>query len=265
MWAAVGELYSIHVVLVFGAFIALWSIGIVIRDSSIVDIFWGPGVGIAAVVGYFLAQGVYERRLLITALVVVWAVRLGLHIGIRNHGAEDPRYARLRKHIEDKGQSYALHSLTHVNLYQGLFMWLALAPIVFAQVATEPAELGLLAYVGTTLWLIGFLFESVADWQLRRFRNDSANAGRILDTGLWRYSRHPNYFGEVCVWWGFFLIAAEVPYGWLTAYAPVMLTYTITGMMGKALLERRMSKKHPDFADYARRTSGFIPWPPKKT
>jgi steroid 5-alpha reductase family enzyme len=230
-----------------------------------VDIWWGLGIASAAVIGWFAAEGAHDRRLLITVLVLLWGLRLGLHIAVRNWGHEDPRYARLRQHVESQGQSYALHSLLHVNLYQGFFMWIQLAPIVITQVAREPVALGWLAYAGTGLWCVGMFFETVADWQLTRFKADPSSAARVLDTGLWRYSRHPNYFGEACIWWGYWLIACEVPWGWATVFAPAAITRMILGMMGKELVERRMLKKRPGYQAYVERTSGFFPLPPRRS
>ncbi len=133
-----------------------------------------------------------------------------------------------------------------------------------AQVAPTPEELGPLAWLGAALVLIGVSFQGIADYQLSRFKADPANGGKVLDTGLWRYSRHPNYFGEACVWWGFWLVACEVPWGWLTVISPVMFTRSILGMMGKELVERRMLKKRPGYQEYIQRTSGFFPWPPRR-
>lgn len=142
-------------------------------------------------------------------------------------------------------------------------MFLALAPIVVAQTAPTPPHLGFPALAGTTLWLIGVSFQGVADLQLARFKADAGTAGKVLDTGLWRYSRHPNYFGECCVWWGYWLIACEHPWGLWTVFSPAFLTWSILGMMGKQLVERRMLKKREGYQDYIDRTSGFFPWPPR--
>ncbi|MEY2918975.1 MAG: hypothetical protein RL261_280, partial [Pseudomonadota bacterium] len=133
-----------------------------------------------------------------------------------------------------------------------------------AQTAPTPVALGPLAWIGTALVLIGVAFEATADLQLARFKAAATNAGKVLDTGLWRYSRHPNYFGETCVWWGYWLIACEHPWGWFTVFSPALMTWSILGMMGKELVERRMLKKRPGYEDYVRRTSGFFPWPPRR-
>ena len=133
-----------------------------------------------------------------------------------------------------------------------------------AQTAPMPDELGPLAYAGAALSLLGVLLQGLADLQLARFKADPTNAGKVLDNGLWRYSRHPNYFGEACVWWGFWLVACEHPWGWFTVFSPAFFTWSIMGMMGKELVERRMLKKRPDYHAYVERTSGFFPWPPRR-
>jgi steroid 5-alpha reductase family enzyme len=249
---------------VFGSFVLLWAISMAARDSSLVDIWFAPCIAGAAVLGVFVGDGAEPRRVLIAVLAVIWATRLGGYLLWRNWGREDPRYARLRKHVEDQGGNFAWHSLTRINLYQAAIVFVSLAPIIVAQVATTPVDLGPLAWLGSALVLVGVAFEGTADLQLTRFKANPANADRVLDTGLWRYSRHPNYFGETCVWWGYWLIASEHPWGWFTVFSPALMTWSITGMMGKELVERRMRKKRPGYEDYVRRTSGFFPWPPRR-
>jgi len=249
--------------LVFASFIGLWFVSMATRDSSLVDIWFAPCIAAAATVGFFIGSGAEPRRLLLTVLAIIWAVRLGGYLLWRNWGREDPRYARLRKHVEGNGGSFAWHSFTRINLFQASIVVVALAPFIVAQTAPYPAQLGPLAWIGTALVIIGVIFEGVADVQLARFKANPANAGAVLDTGLWRYSRHPNYFGESCVWWGYWLIACEHPWGWFTVFSPALMTWSIVGMMGKELVERRMRKKRPGYDDYVRRTSGFFPWAPR--
>ena len=257
-------LAAVNAALILALFFCLWMLSVALRDSSIADIFWGLGFVIVVWFTWAIADGVDERRVLVATLTTIWGLRLALYIGWRNWGAEDPRYARFREHVESKGKSYALHSLVHIYLLQGVFMWLTSLVLIFAMSTDTPTELGWLAFSGTTLWVIGMFFETVADAQLTRFRADPANASKIMDRGLWRYTRHPNYFGEACVWVGFFLIAVENPLGLITIISPLTIIYAIVGPSGKALLERRMSKKRPGFEDYKRRTSGFFPLPPKR-
>ncbi|MEO5761902.1 MAG: DUF1295 domain-containing protein [Vicinamibacteria bacterium] len=250
--------------LVFGTFILLWVIGLFMKDSSLVDIWFAPCIALAVVVGYFQGGGAESRRLLLTALAVIWGARLGGYLLWRNWGREDPRYARFRKHLEDQGKSFALHALIRINIYQGITLMIALAPFIVAQTAPQPTSLGPLAILGTIIWFVGVAFQGFADAQLAAFKGNPANAGKVLDTGLWKYSRHPNYFGESCVWWGYWLVACEVPWGWLTFFSPAFLTYSILGMMGKELVERRMLKKREGYQSYIDRTSGFFPRPPKR-
>lgn len=254
---------AMNAVLVLAMMLALWALSVVIADSSIADIFWGLGFVIIVAFTWFVSDGVDSRRTLVAALVAIWGIRLGAYIGWRNRGGEDPRYARLRQHVESQGGNYAIHSLVHIYLLQGTFMWLVSLVLVFSMVIDTPATLGWLAWLGAGTWLVGMYFETVADLQLSRFRADPDNDGKILDRGLWRYTRHPNYFGEACVWLGFFLIAIENAWGALTVVSLVTIYYALLGPSGKGLLERRMGKKRPGFEDYRRRTSGFFPLPPK--
>ena len=264
MFADLVRLWLADAALVLGSFVALWAISMAARDSSLVDIWFAPSIAAAAVFGAWFADGAEPRRILIAVLAAIWATRLGGYLLWRNWGREDPRYARLRKHVEEQGGNFAWHSLTRINLYQGALVVVSLGPIVVAQVGPTPPDLGPLAWLGAAFVLLGVACEGIADLQLARFKADPRNAGKVLDTGLWRYSRHPNYFGETCVWWGYWLVACEVPWGWLTAYSPALMTWSIMGMMGKELVERRMLKKRPGYEDYVRRTSGFFPWPPRR-
>lgn len=264
MWSEFLRLALLNAALIATAMIALWGLSLAIRDSSIADIFWGLGFVLVVWFTWFVSEGVESRRLLVASLATLWGLRLALYIGWRNRGGEDARYARLRSHVESRGGNYALHSLLHIYLLQGFFLWLVSLTLIFSLAADAPPALGALAWTGALLCVLGVLFESVADWQLARFKADPANEGRVLDRGLWRYTRHPNYFGEACVWVGFFLIAAENPAGLVTVISPLVVFYALLGPTGKGLLERRMSKKRPDFDAYVRRTSGFFPLPPRK-
>jgi steroid 5-alpha reductase family enzyme len=241
----------------------LWMLSIRLRDVSIIDIFWGPAFGIVALVGYMLSQGqgLDTRRLLITLLTVAWATRLGGYIYWRNHGkGEDPRYTAAYRNRFPNNLYW--HTLTKVFLLQGSLVWLISMPVQFAQYLVLP-QLGVLTWLGVALWAIGFTFEAVSDWQLARFKADPANRGRVLDQGLWRYSRHPNYFGNACLWWGLWLIACEHPIGFFTVFAPVLMTHFLLNVTGKKLLEKRMSRARPEYASYIARTPGFVPWFPR--
>lgn len=243
----------------------LWLLSVRLNDMSIVDIFWGPGFGVVAVTTYLLSAdaGMPARRMLVTALTIAWAVRLGIHLYVRNHGkGEDPRYTAAFR--APGARNVHLRSLLRVYLLQGALIWLISMPVQLAEYQREPTSLGLGALAGSALWLIGFLFEAVSDWQLARFKADPANRGRIMDRGLWRYTRHPNYFGNACLWWGLFLIACDSWTGLFTLFAPALMTYFLVNVTGKRLLESRMSQARPEYAAYIRRTSGFLPWPPRQ-
>ena len=243
----------------------LWLLSIRLNDMSIIDIFWGPGFGVVALTGYLLSagSGVPARRALVTILTVAWAARLGLHLFIRNHGkGEDPRYTAAFR--TGDARRVPLQSLVKVFLLQGALIWLISMPVQLAEYLREPPSLGFAALAGSTLWLVGFLFEAISDWQLARFKADPANRGRIMDRGLWRYSRHPNYFGNACLWWGLFLVACDNRVGVLTIFAPALMTHFLVNVTGKRLLESRMSEARPDYAAYVSRTSGFLPWPPRR-
>jgi steroid 5-alpha reductase family enzyme len=244
--------------------LALWLLSIRLRDMSIIDIFWGPGFGVVAIVTFLLSggAGVDARRLLVTVLTVAWSARLGVYLWWRNHGkGEDPRYtAAFRDRIKE---NLHWHTLQKVFLLQGTLIWLISMPVQLAQYLSRPAALGIPALLGTALWTIGFLFEAVSDVQLARFKADPANQGRIMDQGLWRYTRHPNYFGNACLWWGLWLIACDHWLGLLTVFAPVLMTHFLLNVTGKRLLEKRMARARSGYAEYVARTSGFLPWPPK--
>uniref|UniRef100_UPI0026096946 DUF1295 domain-containing protein n=1 Tax=Novosphingobium sp. TaxID=1874826 RepID=UPI0026096946 len=201
----------------------------------------------------------------IAAMAVIWGARLGWHLYTRwrTHG-EDVRYARMLGKARREGKYGA--AAARVFAVQAMLLYVTCLPAQLGVFASGPAGIGTLALAGGALWLIGFGFETIGDAQLNRFRADPANKGAVLDNGLWRYTRHPNYFGDACVWWGIWLAAAEA--GWLVALAslpgPLFLTFTLTRWSGKPLLEKGLVQRRPDYADYVRRTSGFIPWPPKR-
>ncbi len=253
--------FAITAGVVFVSVVLLWLLSMRLRDVSIVDIFWGPGFGMIALVTYALADGFPARRKLLTTLTVIWALRLGGYLFWRNVGkGEDARYTALRGRVPG---NFDLFALRKVFLLQGALMWLISMPVQVGQYLREPAALGLFAGAGTALWVIGLFFEAVGDWQLARFKADPANAGKVMDHGLWRYTRHPNYFGDACVWWGIFLVACDHWLGALTILAPVLFTYLLLQVTGQKLLESRLRQSKPEYQAYTERTSGFFPWPPR--
>ncbi|MBM3666254.1 MAG: DUF1295 domain-containing protein [Actinobacteria bacterium] len=241
---------------------ALWAPSVALRDSSIVDIFWGSGFVVIAWVGFALGEGSHDRSLLLAALVTVWGLRLSIHLAVRNLGkGEDPRYTRMRRRHGDR---WPLRSLFVVFWLQGALMWVVSLPVQVAMSDPTPAGLGALDYAGAALWLVGFAFESIGDRQLARFKADPANRGEVMDRGLWRYTRHPNYFGDFCVWWGIWLVALASGGAWWTVVGPVVMSLLLIRVSGAALLERSLSDSRPGYADYVARTSGFIPMPPRR-
>ncbi len=238
---------------------AFFAVAVVRRDNSIADIAWGGGFVLVAVVSLCLGVGWQARPTLLTLLVLLWAVRLSAHILLRNRGrGEDPRYAAWRR---EWGRWWLVRSYLQVFLLQGAILLVVAAGIV---VVNTRSGLGLapLDAVGTLVVLAGLVFETVADRQLVRFLGDPANRGRIMDRGLWRYSRHPNYFGEAVVWWGVWLIALSVPGSWWTVVSPLLITFLLLRVSGVPMLERLMEGQ-PGWAEYKARTSVFVPLPPR--
>ena len=202
---------------------------------------------------------------LMVAMVVIWGVRLGLHIGIRAVGrGEDPRYAAWRKEWMQKGTAYFVaRSFFQVFILQGSIMYFILIPVMRVLETPDMLTLNWIHYVGIALWGIGFLVESIADLQLLLFIKYKKKPGQVYTSGLWRYSRHPNYFGEMVLWWGLFIFS--IPFGmwYLSIISPLMISWLLTRVSGVPMLEEMM-KKRPEYAEYMRRTNSFIPWFPKK-
>lgn len=259
-------LVGVNLALAAALFAGLWGVAQLNRDPSFVDAFWAFGVTLMAVSSFFLADGWALREYLITGLTLAWGLRLGSHLFLRwrKEGADRRYEALLARALEKRGWSFARTTALFVFAPQAVLMWITSLPAQLGQVAAEPARFGVLAAIGAGLAVFGLIYETVADAQLARFRADPANAGKVMDQGLWAWSRHPNYFGEACVWWGIWLIAAETTPGLFAIAGPLFLTFTLTRWSGAPLLEAGLSRTRPGYADYVRRTSPFIPWPPKK-
>jgi steroid 5-alpha reductase family enzyme len=199
------------------------------------------------------------RGWLVLALTAVWALRLSLHITIRNHGAsEDRRYQAIRRNNQP---GFAWKSLYIVFGLQALLAWIIAMPLAAAM--SSPGPLGWLDAIAAAAWLVGMVFEVVGDAQLARFRADPGNRGEVLDRGLWRWTRHPNYFGECLLWWGFFGFALAAG-AWWTVFSPILMTFLLLRVSGVTLLEQDIGERRPAYADYIRRTSAFVPWPPAR-
>jgi len=241
---------------------ALWGVSLAVRDTSIVDIFWGSGFVVIAWTAFALADGSSDRRLLLVALVTVWGLRLTAYLASRNLGkGEDFRYAEMRQR---HGRRWPLRSLVVVFWLQGALMWVVSLPVQVAMTDSTPAGLGALDWVGAVLWAVGLTFEAVGDLQLARFKANPANRGRVMGGGLWRYTRHPNYFGDFCVWWGIWLVALATGSAWWTVVGPAVMSVLLIRVSGAALLESSLIRRREGYADYVARTSGFFPWPPRR-
>lgn len=240
--------------------VGTWLLSLILKNASIVDITWGLGFVAVAWSGRIDTEGNAARQWLLTVLVSVWGVRLAGYLFWRNHGkGEDFRYRAMRKHW---GPRFGLISLVTVFVLQGTLMWIVSLPVQLGQ--ARHTAIGPLAYVGAAVWLIGITFEAVGDLQLARFKADPASAGRVMDRGLWRYTRHPNYFGDSLVWWGLALIAAETGAGAWGLVGAAVMTILLVKVSGVALLEKSLVRRREGYADYVARTSAFVPLPPKR-
>jgi len=257
----VSELLGATGNLVAACMLALWLLSLALRDASIVDIFWGLGfVAIAVATYLWTDDGGSGRRELLVALVSLWGLRLAVYLLWRNAGrGEDPRYAAMRRYW---GARFWWVSLFTVFALQGCLLWIVSLPVQLGQ-AAPGGSLGALDALGVALFALGLSFEAVGDWQLARFRADPANAGRVMDRGLWRYTRHPNYFGDCCVWWGLCAVALSTPYGVWSVIGPALMTFLLLRVSGVPLLERSIQRRRPEYAEYARHTSAFFPRPPR--
>ncbi|MCU1386680.1 MAG: hypothetical protein JWL72_18 [Ilumatobacteraceae bacterium] len=243
--------------------IVTWVISLVLKNASIVDIVWGLGfVLVAWTVRLSTDQGDSKRQWLLVAMTTIWGLRLAVHLFVRNHGAgEDYRYRAMRKHY---GPRFGLISLGTVFALQGALMFVVSLPVQLGQADPTP-RIGVIAIVGVVLWLIGMFFETVGDLQLTAFKRDPANKGKVMNIGLWRYTRHPNYFGDACVWWGIGLVAAETGAGAWGLIGSALMTFLLRRVSGVTLLEKSLVKRREGYAEYVATTSPFVPRRPKRS
>lgn len=240
----------------------LWGVSIRIRDASIIDIFWGPGFGIVALTTFILTDAPGPSGLLLTAFACLWSIRLGTHLAGRwlSHGRkEDARYIAMRNKA---GPSFGRRSLVTVYGLQGALMWIISLPLQIGISQSTGATFGVATALGCILFTAGFVMEALADAQLRDFKANPKNEGKIMSQGIWAWSRHPNYFGNACLWWGFFLIATDAPFGVFTIASPVIMTFLLLRVSGVALLERRMARAKPEYLEYQQSVNAFVPLPP---
>ena len=250
--------YGWAVACVFAAAVACWIVSVFRRDVGIVDSLWSLMFLLLLVIYQYLAETTGPRSWLVLALVMIWALRLSVHIAARNHGRpEDRRYAEIRRNNEPH---FRFKSLYIVFGLQAALACLIGVPLLVASSASFGP--GWLDFVGVALWLAGMFFEVVGDYQLTRFRANRENRGEVLDTGLWRYTRHPNYFGDFTLWWGFFLLALAAG-GWWTFLSPLLMSFLLLKVSGVSLLENTIGQRRPAYADYIRRTNAFFPGAPQ--
>lgn len=238
----------------------VWLASLAKRDASIIDIFWG--LGFVTLAWYYRSRVPVEtfRQTLVPMLVTLWGLRLSIHILWRNWGqGEDYRYARMRA---KRGTAFPLLSLVIVFWLQGSLLWLIAMPLLQVQVSRQPERGSWLDLLGLALFAIGFLFEAIGDFQLARFKSEPANRGKVMDRGLWRYTRHPNYFGDATLWWGLACLALATNGSVWTLFSPVLMTFLLLRVSGVALLEKGLSESRPEYSEYVRRTSAFVPWLP---
>lgn len=262
----IAVLLSVNLALIVGAMGILWLVALKVRDVSFIDGVWPLAMLFLAGVTWPRTEGDPARKWLLLGIVTLWALRLAWHLLRRwRASGADARYVAILKGYGAKGWSFGKTALLIVFLPQAVLAWLTSLPVQLGQVAATP-PLGVIALTGAVLALGGLVIETVGDAQLAAFRKDPATRVTVLDTGLWRYTRHPNYFGDACVWWGLWLIAAESgAVGLWSIAGPLFLTFTLTRWSGIGITEKAISKSRPGYADYVARTSAFIPWPPRKT
>ncbi len=245
-------------------FFVLWLIAQRLRDVSFVDSWWALGMVVLAWTSFFASGAPSARKVVLLALCTAWGARLGVYLlwRWRSHGP-DRRYQTMAgKAHSERGMSFGRWSAQEVFALQAPLQFVVALPVQLGVLGAAP--LGPLAAAGIVLAALGIVFESVGDAQLVAFKADPANRERVLDTGLWRYTRHPNYFGDCCVWWGLWLVAAEG--GWIGAVSvagPLLLTFLLTRWSGMPTIEGRMKRKKPGYDDYVRRTPAFVPWIPR--
>ena len=255
-------IYLKGLLLVMSLMTMLWIVSVMLKKASIVDPFWGLGFVVAAVFYYFNTPGDAIRKDVVLLLTCLWGLRLFIYLFRRNYGKpEDYRYAQFRK---DYGaHRYWWVSFFQVFVLQGILLWIISAPLLSAQYYGDH-PFGFLDAIALIVWVIGFAFEAGGDYQLKKFKNNSANKGTVLNTGFWKYTRHPNYFGDACVWWGFALFSIAAG-SYVPVLSSVLMTFLLLKVSGVALLEKTLKTTKPEYASYISNTNSFFPWFPKKS
>lgn len=253
-----GELLLTTVIVALGLMILTWLVSLTVKDASIVDVVWGLGFVLIGWVTFARFPN-DPPSLIPLAMVTLWGLRLAIYIGLRKRGkGEDYRYKAMRDQARD---TFPRDSLFKVFLIQAVLLWLVSLPLQIG-IAAPPISVDVVVVGGILIWGLGFIFESVGDWQLARFKADPANQGKVMERGLWRYTRHPNYFGDFCVWWGIFLIALAGGHWW-TVIGPIVMSVLLMKVSGAGLLEKTIGQRRPGYEEYAARTNAFFPGPQK--
>lgn len=259
------EFYQVYLqglLLIVGFFTIVWGISVILKNASIVDIFWGLGFVLVNGFYFFTTSGYSVLRTITVVLVTLWGLRLSAHIFYRNLGKpEDYRYQEFRRNYGEK--RYWWFSFFQVFLLQGTLVWLISAPLLAINFFSAENTIWPVAILGILVWIVGFTFEAGGDWQLARFKANPANKGKLLTTGFWKYTRHPNYFGDAAVWWGFAVLSIASGCS-LPVLSSVLMTWLIVKVSGVSLLERTMKNTKPGFEDYIKKTNSFLPWFPKR-
>ena len=256
------SIFITNLAAVMAMMFAVWLLSLIKGDASIVDVFWGLGFVVVAWLTFLQADGYLGRKVLITVLTTLWGLRLALHILIRNWGhGEDRRYQAWRAQY---GARFWWVSLFTVFGLQGVLLWAISLVLQVGQLSAIPARLVVLDFMGVIIWAVGFIFEAVSDWQLYRFKADPENKGKVMNKGLWAYTRHPNYFGESLVWWGLFIITWATPGSTWVVISPLLITFLLLKVSGVTLLEKTIVDSRPEYREYIETTSSFIPRLPRK-
>jgi steroid 5-alpha reductase family enzyme len=239
----------------------LWIISLIVRNVSIVDLFWGLGFVFTTAFYFLKCGGNVSRKILILSLVAIWGLRLSVYLTLRNAGkGEEFRYRQFRKRYGES--NYWWISFFQTFLLQGVLMWLISAPLLGATYFGSEISIGILDFIGIFLWIVGFIFEAGGDFQLATFKKDPQNKGKVMDKGFWKYTRHPNYFGDTSVWWGYGLICLSAG-GYIQFLGSILMTALIIKVSGVALLEKSLKEQKPHYKEYIEKTSAFFPWFPK--
>jgi steroid 5-alpha reductase family enzyme len=257
----IAELLLVNLCVVAGLMLCIWLVSLPLRDVSIVDLVWGAGFVVIVWVTFAVTGPPTPQKLLIAGLTSVWGLRLSGYLTWRNLGkAEDYRYRTMR---ERHGSRFPIRSLFTVFGLQGAIMWIVSLPVQTGQLAVNQDRIGEIALLGVAIWMAGLFFETIGDFQLARFKSNPENRGLVMDQGLWRYTRHPNYFGDFLVWWGIYLVSFGKGVAWWSAIGPVVMSIFLMRVSGVTLLESSLKTRKKGYEDYIRRTNAFFPFLPK--